>query len=108
MSFQVAFTKRAQRDAAVIQDWIAQRSRDGAVKWNAALSAAKDRLADSAESFPRAPESEAFDKDVRQVLFKTPKGNQYRALFTIEGNTVYVIAVRGFGQDLVTPDGIRE
>jgi len=37
--------------------------------------------------------------DVREVLFKTRKGNPYRILFTIQEAEVLILRVRGPGQD---------
>ena len=60
-----------------------------------------------------APESEHVDYEIREVLFKTRKGNPYRILFTIQGNEVLVLRVRGLGQDFVpeeqlpTPPGTK-
>ena len=53
-----------------------------------------------------AAESDAFDEDLRQVLFKTRKGNTFRALYVIRGTVVYIVAIRGTGQELVSPDDL--
>ena len=48
---------------------------------------------------PRAPENDRFRDEVRHRI----EGN-YRALFTIRGDTVYIIRVLGRGQDWADPN----
>lgn len=55
-----------------------------------------------------AVESEGRQRDVRQVIFKTRHGREYRALFAIMDETVVILHLRGPGQDLLDPDEIRE
>jgi hypothetical protein len=52
----------------------------------------------------RAPEADIIGPDVRQAVFKTRHGRLYRPLFVVSGDTVHVVAVRGFGQHLATLD----
>jgi hypothetical protein len=49
-----------------------------------------------------APESAEVDYPVQQFLFKTPRGRKYRILYTIVGDEVRVLHVRGPGQDVIT------
>ena len=51
-------------------------------------------------------EDEHFDIDVRQALFKTRRGRIYRMLFTIVGNEVRILRVRGPGQAPVVADDV--
>jgi hypothetical protein len=53
-----------------------------------------------------APENGYGDAEIRDLVFKTRRGKQYRILFTICGDVVFVRHVRGFGQDLVSPDDL--
>ncbi len=105
---QVDLARRARQDAEDIYAWIADRSREGADRWYAAFLKALESLATSAEGRGLAPESEELDVDVRQAFFKTRRGRTYRALFTIDGTRVHVLAVRGSGQRLLTPDELSE
>jgi hypothetical protein len=54
-----------------------------------------------------APEDAEHDSEIRQIVFKTRSGLPYRALFTIDGDQVHVIHVRGPGQDLIMPGNLR-
>jgi len=108
MSRKVDLTHRARRDVEEIYEWIAERSHEGAKRWYAAFLEALEGLAAGAEARGLAPESGEFDQEVRQALFKTRKGRTYRALFTIAGTRVHVLAVRGPGQRLISPDELSE
>jgi len=51
-----------------------------------------------------AVESDYVDFEVREVLFKTRRGLVYRALYTIRGDEVFVLHVRGPGQDFLSAE----
>ena len=108
MSFEVRFTSEAEENVREIRNWIAERSPDGALRWLDALKTAKSRLQATADACGLAPEADAFEDELRQILFKTRRGNTYRALFVIRESTVHVVSVRGTGQDLVTPDELGD
>jgi hypothetical protein len=65
-------------------------------------------LEESANSCPLAAENEHVDFEVREILFKTRRGSFYRILFTIRENTVFVLHVRGSGQEFVAATEIRD
>jgi plasmid stabilization system protein ParE len=104
MNFTVELSNKAHRDARKIKRWIARRSHDGAKRWLGALDSAVDKLEIAADIYDLAPESDALDMDIRQIVFQTRRGNPYRALFTIRGTRVVVLAVRGKGQPYVTTE----
>ncbi len=104
MTYRLAVSRRAEQDADVIYDWLMQRSARGASHWFRALSEALQALAENPQRYPRAPEAEIVDRDVRQALFKTRRGRAYRILLTILDDAVHIVAIRGFGQDIATPD----
>jgi hypothetical protein len=45
-----------------------------------------------------APENEFVAREIRHIVFRTRHGRPYRALFTIVGNEVRILRVRGPGQ----------
>ncbi len=51
-----------------------------------------------------APEDEDHEDRIRQAIFKTRKGLPYRALFVQRPEAVYIIHVRGSGQDQLDID----
>jgi hypothetical protein len=57
---------------------------------------------------PLAVESEHVDAEIREVLFKTRRGLVYRLLFTIRQSHVFVLHVRGPGQDWIGSDELRD
>lgn len=61
MRFHVTTLRRAEIDCNGILAYIAERSKAGAVAWVRAYDAAVERLEQSADTFPLAPESEHVD-----------------------------------------------
>jgi hypothetical protein len=53
-----------------------------------------------------APESNDHPEPIYQVIFKTRRGRPYRALFVVRDRTVFILHVRGPGQDFVAPNEI--
>jgi plasmid stabilization system protein ParE len=107
MKFTVVTLRAAERDFNVILEYIAARSTAGAEAWAKAFDKALIYLEENADSCPLAAENEYVDFEVRETLFKTPRGLIYRMLFTIRESTVYILHVRGPGQDFVAAMEIR-
>lgn len=107
MTRQVRVSRRAQRDADVIFDWLAQRSTDGASRWYESYLTILRSLPDRAPGCPIAPEADDLGVDLRQAQFQTRKGRTYRVLFIARETLVHIVGVRGAGQDLVTGDDIE-
>lgn len=104
---RVVVTRRAERDADGIYDWLARRSREGARKWYAAFRKMLRTLAKDPVRHAQAPEAGTLGLDIQQALFSTRYGHTYRALYTRVGHVVHVIAVRGAGEELVTLDDVE-
>ena len=104
MSFSVTVTAAAERDLRTIIDWLEQRSHSGAETWYRRWLEVLARLEESGDAIGVAPEDEDHEETIRQVLFKTRRGLPYRALFIVRDETLFVIHVRGPGQDLISPD----
>ena len=102
MSFEVVFTDEANAQAQQIQDWIAERSVEGAISWQKALQLAAGKLRERGSAFSLAPESSQFSEPLYQILFRTRRGLTYRGLFVVRDQTVFVVSVRGYGEDLVS------
>ena len=106
MTYTVRSLPRAERDFNRHLHFIANRSKPGAKAWAKAFERALSRLADNADSCPLAYEDESVDFEVREQLFKTRRGLMYRILFTIRDQTVFLMHIRGPGQDYVKPDSL--
>lgn len=104
MSFKVILLEQAEADVDHILDWLCQRSVAGAMTWDQCWNQVLKRLAEFADGQGIAPEDADHESRIQDVPFKTRYGGTYRALFTIRDDKVYVLAVRGPGQDLVPPD----
>lgn len=98
MKYRINVLRRAWSDADEIYEWLAKRSPAGANRWYAAILEAAKGLKDTAESRTLAPESDLFDCEIRQQLFRTRQGRTYRLVFTIAGDKVRILRVRGPGQ----------
>jgi plasmid stabilization system protein ParE len=98
MKFRVTILRLAKHDIREIAAWISERSRRGAAAWLAAFEKLVDRLAETAPSFPVAEENDEVEVEIRQGLFKTRRGRVYRAIFTIVGDEVRILRIRGPGQ----------
>src|SRR5688572_24380330 len=105
MEYAVSVSERAWSDADRIFEWIAKRSPEGAIKWHLAFDAALVELEINA-NLGVAPESADVKAVIRQKLFKTRRGRRYRLLFTVVGEEVHVLRVRGPGQAPLTADDL--
>jgi plasmid stabilization system protein ParE len=107
MTFSVTVTSSAKQNVRSIIRWIEERSRSGAETWYRRWLEVLKRLGESGGTFGIAPEDEDHEETIYQVIFKTRRGLPYRALFIVRGNQLYVLHVRGPGQDLMSPDEVR-
>lgn len=107
MRFRVNVLRRAKQDQRRIVRWIAERSSSGAEAWVNAYERMLRRLAEHADTLALASENDDFDYALREVLFKTRRGLVYRAVFTIVGDEVRVLRIRGPGQDDLTREDVE-
>ena len=103
MTFRVSLTAAAKRDIRHILNGISERSKSGAETWYRRWSETLTRLSEQGDTLGLAPEDEDHDETIRQIIFRTRRGLPYRALFLVRGNDLFVLRVRGPGQDLVAP-----
>ena len=96
MTFRVAVSEPAERDADVIYAWLHRRSPQGAVRWWKALLTALERLKEHARDLALA-EADHFDEPLRQILFRTGRGRTYRACSSsvVGLSMCYEFVVRG-------------
>jgi plasmid stabilization system protein ParE len=104
MGYAYRILPRAEIDARHIYDWISERSPDGARRWWLAFEDVCKRGARNPFGFSLAPEAELTGRDIRQMLFKTPRGRYYRALYVVVDDEVRIVRVRGPGQPDLSPD----
>lgn len=106
MTYHIETTRQAKADRSSIFDYIAERSPDGALRWLAAYEQAVESLLENPHR-GFAPENQDHAEEIRQLLFKTRHGLQYRLLFFIRGDTVYILHVRAPGQTLLDPGDLN-
>jgi plasmid stabilization system protein ParE len=104
MKFTAHLLWRAERDLDHIVTWLNERSPQGAADWLRAWDRTFAILESSADKYGTVPENEDQELEIRQILFSTRKGRDYRALYTIQGDQVYVMHIRAPGQDLLAPE----
>jgi plasmid stabilization system protein ParE len=104
MKYRVIALRRAEADIRHITFWLGQRSLRGANSWLDAYEDLVNRLAQSADSCPSALESADCKIALKQALFSTPRGRTYRAIFTIAGEQVRILRIRGPGQPPLQED----
>jgi hypothetical protein len=96
MTYEPLLLPRAQADVE-----------KGAIAWRERWEQVLDQLRTGPLECGLAPESARYEAEVRQLLFKTRRGRTYRALFTVVGRGVYILHVRGPGQNLLRPGQLR-
>lgn len=94
MKYAVVIEESAAQDLDDAFLWsCAMWSLPQAEKWFVGLMSAINSLSRFPKRQPLAPESEAFDVEVRQMLYGRGRG-QYRILFTVKEKTVHVLHIR--------------
>jgi plasmid stabilization system protein ParE len=104
MTYRVVFTPRAREDAMEAFLWLAERSPDAATRWYEGLENAVSSLSKYPKRNPIAEEeSDILGLEIRQKLHGRRRGI-YRILFTIEGDTVFLLYVRHSALGKIEPD----
>ena len=107
MSFHVRIVRRAERDAQQIFNWLAARSIDGAIRWWDAFEVAAAKFGENPHDYGLAPENEFTEYELHQFLFKTRRGRTYRGVFSVAGDEVQILRVRGSGQPPLEPEELE-
>ena len=97
--YDVEITNVAEKEAEAIYEWIAKEAPEAATRWFNELERRIEALASFPQRCPLAPESLAFDQDIRHLIY-----GRYRVLFTIRGRTVHILHVRHGARLPVAPD----
>ncbi len=104
MTYELVYTGRAKSDLQAAADYIAQQAPETANRWFNGFVAALDTLRQNPASYGLAPESDYCSLEVRQFIYRTKSRRANRALYTVRGSTVYILAIRRPGQDLLTKE----
>ena len=95
MTYRIYLQPRAERGLVEASRFIHEASSSAAIalRWVTNLRAKLDSLGVNPERCPVDPDSGAYGREVRVLLFGRRTGT-YRILFTIEEGSVHVLTVR--------------
>jgi len=108
MKYGLTVLQPAKEDIDQIRRWLAGYSPAGASSWYGILDETVRALKNDPEQSELAPESRDFGREIRHRLFKTRRGKPYRVVYTIVGNQIRVLLVRGPGQAPLTTEDVSE
>jgi plasmid stabilization system protein ParE len=97
--YRVEPTDKALVDAGEAYFWISEQSESAALRWYEGLLKAFRSLGKNPLRCPLAPESAFFEEEIRQLIY-----GKYRILFTVEGETVFVLRVRHGAREYLKPE----
>jgi len=98
-TYRVEPTDKALVDAGEAYFWINEGSESAALRWYEGLMKAFRSLEQNPLRCPLAPESVFFEEEIRQLVY-----GKYRILFTVEGETVFVLRVRHGAREYLKPE----
>lgn len=105
MTFRILILPQAHLDINRNADWWADHySIDQAERWADSVYDQIETLDRSPESYALSAENETFPFEIRDKLVGPGRNPNYRAVFTICDNVVYVLAVRRAAQDAFRPE----
>jgi plasmid stabilization system protein ParE len=94
MAFRVEISEDAENEARGILEWlISQHAGETRLRWFQGLEDAMASLSELPQRCPLAPEDSGLPFEVRHLLYGR-KPHVYRVLFTVQGDTVYILHIR--------------
>lgn len=87
--------------------WIRERAPEAAARWFNGFVEALNSLTTSPERCSLAPENDAVEAEIRQLLYGRRSG-VYRALFTITENEVRILHIRHAARQTMTADELND
>ncbi len=87
--------------------WIAARSPMNAAEWYNRFVEMVLSLAANPQRCGLAPESQAFDAEIRQLIVGR-RGGRYRAIFTIQEGDVHILHIRHTARTALTPEDLED
>jgi hypothetical protein len=102
MAFRVRPTAKAKRDTrAILSRLQSEHAGETGLRWFEGLQVAIQSLQDMPHRCALAPESPFMPFEMRQLLYGN-KQHRYRILFTIWGEDVFILHIRGPRQQTLT------
>ncbi len=107
MTFHVVVTENAKANLRHYYERAAKNAPLTAGRWLNRFEDALKTLATNPQRCSIAPESDAVEPEVRQLIFGKRTG-AYRALFTITAEEVQVLHIRRAAMEVAAPDELYE
>ena len=108
MSHRLIILPQAKADVLRNAEWWAHHhSSEQAAIWLDAIQSQLESLTEFPESHSRSAENDAFPYEIRDKLLGLGSRPSYRAVFTIDGDTVYVLTVLRSAQGTLRPSDIE-
>ncbi len=104
MNRRVVLSRRAEEQLEKAYRWYAERSQRSAAKWYNGFIDALESLAVNPKHFGQAPESSLFPVQLRQLLYG--RRRNWRRLYTVRDDMVFVVSIRHAAQGEMTPDDL--
>ena len=103
MAYHVRVTREAELEMTETFLWRSENfSAEAAAQWYNGITDALYSLEEMPRRCGFAPENEHFEEEIRQLLYGK-RGSQYRILFSISGETVWILHVLHSSHDTLTP-----
>lgn len=102
MKYRLTILPQAKEDVRRNAVWWAQQhSAEQAARWLDTIQSQLESIVDLPESHSLSAENDEFPYEIRDKLLGLGARPSYRAVFTIKGDTVYVLTVRRSAQDVL-------
>jgi plasmid stabilization system protein ParE len=107
MKYHVRLANDALQDYDALLTYIKNQSPAGAKAWGTAFDDAMTRIEANPLLCGLIPERRRLLVQYREAFFKTRKGRRYRIIFSLEENIVWILYIRGPGQDFIDREPLR-
>lgn len=94
MSYRVLVTPRAESDLKMVFGYLREAAPEAARRWLGGMRRTIKGLSKFPGSGPLAAESASFGEPIREALYGRGNRGTYRILYTVIGDTVFVLHVR--------------
>jgi plasmid stabilization system protein ParE len=101
MKCRVIIQQLAENDLEEYYLWAARHAPETAARWLSRFHAELQTLDTNPQRCPLAPENGRISREIRQLSFGR-RPNIYRAIFTIDGDTVRVLRIRRASRQFLT------
>ncbi len=87
--------------------WATNHSTDEALEWHLVVQRQISQISSNPESYPLSLENDAFPYEIRDALIGKGKRGSYRAVFTVNDDTIIVLRVLRASQGQIRPVDVR-